>query len=469
MFGTPNKKLPKLITSLLVLGLVLTSCGKNISSNPVGNDTTTPIIKNTVAPTVSMQVATGIVTGKVIDSTTNLGVPNVKVEVKGFRPAISTLTDASGNYKLSVPTGKVVLLASKDSFTSLSGNTNITVTVEAGKTTSATTIYVMSEDSSAANGFVKSFDGLEFPKGVTIDKENETLYVVDVIGAGGILTYDRAEVKKMNTDGGILTSFGSRIISKDLRDIDLLRLLKKSTGVGVDAGGNVYVADTGNNVIKKYGPTGLYITTIKKDFKNLIDIEVLTTGDVLVSDPGNARVVLLDSSGNVKIENILGTNASDGVKGIACDLADNIYVIDSSATPGNVIKKFDKNGNRLSLQFGIIGGLQSGYFNDPTDLAIDNRNGDIYIVDSGNNRIQRFNSEGKFLSEFGHFGSEDGNFSTPWGIAVDKSGFVYISDTKNARVEKFMPGRATSISTIPSTATTSSALSDTASSTVTIN
>lgn len=442
MFGTPNKKLPRLITSLVVLGLVLTSCGKP-SSNIYDPTSTDNRGLKTPAPTVApASIPTGIIEGKIIDTTTNLGVANVKVELKGYKPVVSTVTDASGNYKLSkVPTGKVVLLASKDSFTNLAGNTNVTVTIEAGKTTSAPTIYIIAENSSVANGFIKSFDGLEHPRGISIDKENETLYVVDVIGIGGLVSYDRAEVKKINTDGGILTSFGSRLLSKDLREIDLLRLLKKSTGIGVDAGGNIYIADTGNNAIKKYGPTGLYITKIEKDFKNLIDVEVLTTGDVLVSDPGNARVALLDSSGNIKIENILGENASDGIKGIASDLADNIYVIDAMAIPGNVVKKFDKNGNRLPLQFGIIGGLQPGYFNDPTDLTVDSRNGDIYVVDSGNNRVQRFNSEGKFLSEFGHFGSEDGNFSSPWGIAVDKNGFVYVADSKNSRIQKFMPGR----------------------------
>ncbi|MBC7474356.1 MAG: carboxypeptidase regulatory-like domain-containing protein [Candidatus Sericytochromatia bacterium] len=385
---------------------------------------------------------TGSVAGRVMDSFTRMGVSGARIEVSGIRPAITTTTDASGNFTLpNVPQGKQVILVTKKEYTSLVGNSNIIVDVAAGNTTTAPQISMIPDKASVANGFMKAFDGFVYPRGITMNKNNSELFVVDVVGIGGFFNYDRAEVKKINSDGGVIGSFGSRFVSTDLKSIDLFRLLKKSTGIGVDEGGNVYVADTGNNTVKKYGPTGQYVSQIKKQFSGVIDVAVMTTGDVVVSDPGNSRVVLMDSNLNIKIDNIMGSSSSDGVRGVTTDNADNIYVIDSAAKAGEVIKKYDKNGNKLSLQFGIIGGLESGYFNNPTSLAVDSRNGDIYVVDTGNNRVQRFNAQGNFLSEFGQFGAENGSFNAPWGITVDNQGFVYVADSKNRRVEKFMPGR----------------------------
>lgn len=385
---------------------------------------------------------TGSVTGRVVDSLTGMGLANAKVEIMGIRPAIQTTTDASGNFTLpNVPQGRQILAVTKKEYTTLVGNSNIVVNVSAGNTTTSPNINLIPDRASVANGFVKAFDGFVHPRGVTINKDSNEIFVVDVIGIGGFLSYDRAEIKKINSDGGVIDNFGSRWISTNITNIDAFRLLSRATGIGVDAGGNVYVADTGNNAVKRYGPTGKYISSLKKEFKDVYDIAVLSTGDLVVSDPGNSRIVLLDSSMNVKLDNILGSSGTDGIRGIAIDNSDNIYVIDVSAKPGEVIKKYDKNGNKLNLQFGIIGGLEPSYFNSPSDIAIDNRNGDIYVVDTGNNRIQRFNSEGNFLSEFGQFGSENGSFNSPWGIAVDNQGFVYISDSKNGRLQKFMPGR----------------------------
>lgn len=411
------------------------------SSDSYGSNYGGTYIDQNNISTQQNNLPTGAVTGRIFDSLTGMGLSGVKVQVMGIVPEIFTTTDASGNFTLpNVPQGRQVMLVSKKEYTNLTGNSNIVVDVAAGNTTTGPHITLVPDRASMANGFVKAFDGFKHPRGLAFDRNNKELYVVDVIGIGGLVNFDRAEVKKINSDGGILDSFGSRFVATDLKSIDLFRLLQRSTGVGVDAGGNVYVADTGNNAIKKYGPNGKYLSQIK-NFKNVFDLSVMTTGDIVVSDPGNSRVVLLDTSMNIKMENILGGASSDGIRGITTDNADNIYIIDTAAKPGQVIKKFDKNGNRLNLNFGIIGGLEPSYFNNPTDIEVDNRNGDIYVVDTGNNRVQRFNSEGNFLSEFGQFGSENGSFNAPWGIAIDNQGFVYISDSKNARLQKFMPGR----------------------------
>ena len=65
---------------------------------------------------------------------------------------------------------------------------------------------------------------------------------------------------------------------------------------------------------------------------------------------------------------------------------------------------------------------------DPTGVAVDS-SGNVYVADNGNNRIQKFNSNGKFITKWGSYGTADGQFSSPIGVAVDSSGNVYVADS----------------------------------------
>jgi DNA-binding beta-propeller fold protein YncE len=78
----------------------------------------------------------------------------------------------------------------------------------------------------------------------------------------------------------------------------------------------------------------------------------------------------------------------------------------------------------------------AGYFNQPTGIAISPQ-GDAYVVDSLNHRVQRFDATGQFLGQVGQQGKGDGEFNEPWGIAVDKQGNVYVADTWNHRIQVF--------------------------------
>jgi DNA-binding beta-propeller fold protein YncE len=81
-------------------------------------------------------------------------------------------------------------------------------------------------------------------------------------------------------------------------------------------------------------------------------------------------------------------------------------------------------------------GSDNGLFFQPTGVAVDG-NGNVYVADSNNQRIQMFTSDGAYLGQWGHLGATDGLFNFPYGVAASPSGLVYVTDSGNSRVEKF--------------------------------
>jgi DNA-binding beta-propeller fold protein YncE len=83
-------------------------------------------------------------------------------------------------------------------------------------------------------------------------------------------------------------------------------------------------------------------------------------------------------------------------------------------------------------------GSADGQLNSPSGLVFDQHD-DLLVVDSRNNRVQKFTKEGVLLSGWGTNGVGEGEFDRPWGICVDKAGFVYVADWGNHRVQKITP------------------------------
>ena len=96
---------------------------------------------------------------------------------------------------------------------------------------------------------------------------------------------------------------------------------------------------------------------------------------------------------------------------------------------------FATGGNSFDSQFGKFGILTPGSFLGPQHLDFDSEN-NLYVTDLGNARIQKFDSNGNFLYEWGSKGSDSGKFSQPSGIAVS-DGFVFVSDSRNHNIQKF--------------------------------
>ncbi len=81
-------------------------------------------------------------------------------------------------------------------------------------------------------------------------------------------------------------------------------------------------------------------------------------------------------------------------------------------------------------------GSGNGQFNSPYGIAVDN-SGNVYVADSGNHCIQKFNSDGDFITKWGENGPGNGQFDFPCGITIDNNGNVYVADTGNDRIQKF--------------------------------
>ena len=81
-------------------------------------------------------------------------------------------------------------------------------------------------------------------------------------------------------------------------------------------------------------------------------------------------------------------------------------------------------------------GLSNGRFNHPNGIAVDS-SGNVFVADYNNDRIQKFTNSGTFIRAWGTLGSLDGQFDHPWDVALDSSGNVFVADTWNDRIQKF--------------------------------
>ncbi|GAG84246.1 unnamed protein product, partial [marine sediment metagenome] len=148
------------------------------------------------------------------------------------------------------------------------------------------------------------------------------------------------------------------------------------------------------------------------------------------------------------------------------DNAGNVYV---SEWNDHRIQKFDSDGTFIT-KWGSYGGAD-GEFYQPYGVAVDNA-GNVYVAEKYNHRIQKFDSNGVFITKWGGFGSEEGQFNQPYGVAVANTGHVYVVDTYNNRIQKFYayfnisgyvkdlgPGQVTGVSSV--TVTLSGYTSDT--------
>jgi hypothetical protein len=108
-----------------------------------------------------------------------------------------------------------------------------------------------------------------------------------------------------------------------------------------------------------------------------------------------------------------------------------VYVADRD---NHRIQKFDSDGKFIT-KWGTYGS-EEGEFDSPTGIAVDSL-GYVYVADRFNHRIQKFDSDGNFIAKWGIKGNGHGEFKSPSGVAVDSLGYVYVADRDNDRIQKF--------------------------------
>jgi sugar lactone lactonase YvrE len=246
------------------------------------------------------------------------------------------------------------------------------------------------------------------------------------------------------------------------------------SSVALDHLGNVYVADTGNNVIRKITPDGAVSTFAgapgahgsadgnggQAQFWAPFGLAVDSSDTIYVADSANNLIRKITPDG--RVTTLAGSAGhpghADGVGSearfrnpwsVTVDRAGNVYVADMS---NDAIRKIAPNGAVTTVagepgMSGIADGFgPNARFNDPFAVAADGA-GNIYVSDSGNDAIRKISPEGIVVTLAGkatHAGSRDGNAETarfwnPEGLAVDGAGNLYVADTGNNLIRKVTP------------------------------
>jgi sugar lactone lactonase YvrE len=272
------------------------------------------------------------------------------------------------------------------------------------------------------------------PEGIAFDRSG----LVFVVDSGN------ARIQVFTSDGKFVRAWGSKGTATGQ--------FERPAGIAVDGEGRVFVADTYNYRVQVFTTTGEFIRTWGSkgagdgqfmnpkfpggDGPGPFGVAAGGNGLVYVTDPWNARVQVFTPAG----EFMRQWSAGNTPAGIAIDSRDVVTVtnagwaVDLNATG---MRKFTSAGVLLRRWYGD--GIGPGQFDSASAVAIDGSS-NVYLADSGNNRIQKFNAGGAFVTQWGSNG--DGLLRGPSGVEVDRDGRVYVVDSRNGRVQRFSPDGA---------------------------
>jgi sugar lactone lactonase YvrE len=295
-----------------------------------------------------------------------------------------------------------------------------------------------------------------------------SLLALDLAGCGGGGS-DASSGTTPPVNGGVVTTLaGTAGISGSTNGTGTAASFNGPWGVAVDSGGTVYVADIRTHLIRKITAAGV-VTTLAgtagisgstdatgtdATFYNPDGVAVDASGTVYVADSGNHLIRKITSAGVVTT--LAGTGSPGRANGtgtaasfnyptrVVLDAGGTLYVSD---TLNSLIRKITAAGVVTTLAGSGSTGSTDGTgtaasFGNPQDLAVD-ASGTVYVADTGNNLIRKITAAGVVttLAGSGRAGSTNAtgtaaSFDTPYGVAVDSSGTLYVSDTGNNLIRK---------------------------------
>ena len=268
---------------------------------------------------------------------------------------------------------------------------------------------------------------LSEPAGLTVDSHGD-VWVVDGLN-------DR--VQEFSESGSYVTQFGSKGAGGDQFNEPATITISE---------GSLYVVDRGNDRVEQFSMAGSYIDQFGSKGKGGGQLEKPigivanpNTGVLYVCDYENERMEEFSSAGKFLTEwSTWGsTHEQSYPAGVAVGATGKLYVIDHWADEVGVWIPPEAGGAHLSYstQFGSYG-TGNGQFAEPGGIAIDGK-GNVWVTDYGNNRVEEFGPNGGFSASYGKEGSGEVQFKGPAGIAINKStGNIYVADLWNNRVEE---------------------------------
>lgn len=212
-------------------------------------------------------------------------------------------------------------------------------------------------------------------------------------------------------------------------------------GLAVDSKGLLYIADSKVGAIFIFNPENHDLAMIKNKtdahFDRIIGLAIDDNDRLFVSDPGLKHVLVFNAQR--KAEEVITEGIVDP-GGLAIDTQNRLlYVADVST---DQVLVYDADTFKLKRKIGTTGKNHElttpGDFAKPTGVAVD-KEGNLYVTDTMNDRVEIFDADGMFLRTWGKAGDGPGYFSRPKGITVDSDGHIWVADGMQDRLQVFTP------------------------------
>jgi DNA-binding beta-propeller fold protein YncE len=213
-------------------------------------------------------------------------------------------------------------------------------------------------------------------------------------------------------------------------------------GLAVDSKGQLYVADTKVGAIFIFNTENNTVRLIKNGvdahFKSIFGLAMDDNDTLLCSDGGAHHVLVFDSKN--KLLTSFGDGEMKDPNGIAIDTENRfVYVVDTGL---DQVLVYDADSYKLLRRIGTTGKNHTltdpGDFSKPTNVAVD-ADGNLYVSDTLNDRIEVFDADGNFIRTWGKNGDGPGDFARPKGIGVDSDGHIWVVDAMLNRLQVFTP------------------------------